>query len=139
MAQNISSIHFLNLYIWAFLVWKTFNCHIIETVRDSDLIPKLRAGPKHELSSGSLVVEDYTQHNRGDYMQQNCGWAALESFKSSLCVLIAKKVVLSNQKNTGFYWSLATKLSKNAGSPNLLLAPFKNTYGKLHPLHIVHI
>ena len=70
-------------------------------------------------------MEDYTQQNRWDYRQQNCDWAAIENFKSNLRVLIVKKVVLSNQKTPVFYWSLTTKLSKNAGSPNLSLAPFK--------------
>ena len=30
------------------------------------------------------VVVDYMQENRWDYTQQNCDWAALESFKSNL-------------------------------------------------------
>ena len=50
-------------------------------------------------------------------MQQSCDWAALESFKSNLWVLIVKKVVLSNQKTQMLHWSLATKLLKKAGSP----------------------
>ena len=50
-----------------------------KTVRVFDLIPTLRARPKYQLSSGSLVVEDYTQQNQWDYTQQNCDWAALEN------------------------------------------------------------
>ena len=79
--------------------------------------------PKYQLSSGSLVLEDYKQQNRWDYTQQNRDWAALESFKSNLWVLIVKKVVLSKQKRQVFHWSMTTKLSKNAESPNLSLAP----------------
>ena len=79
------------------MLWK-LNCHIGETVRDFDLTPTLRARPKYQLSSGSLVVEDYTQQNRWDYTQKNHDCAALESFKSSLWVLIVKKVVLSNPR-----------------------------------------
>ena len=57
-------------------------------------IPTLRARPKYQLSSDILLVEDYMQQNRLDYTQQNRDWAALKSFKSNLCVLIVKKVVL---------------------------------------------
>ena len=39
----------------------------------------MRARPKYQLSSGSLGVEDYTQQNQWDYMQQNCDWTALEN------------------------------------------------------------
>ena len=59
-----------------------------------------RTRPKYQLSSGSLV-EEYMQQNQWEYTQQNCVWVALESFKSNLWVLIVKKVVLPNQKNTG--------------------------------------
>ena len=65
------------------------------------------------------------QQNQWDYTQQNHDWAALKSFKSNLWVLIMKKVVLSNQKHVVFDWSLATKLSKNGGSPNLSMTPLK--------------
>ena len=85
----------------------------------------LRARPKYELSSGSLVVEDYMQENWWDFVQQNCDWAALETFNSNLLVLLVKKVVLWNQKSQVFHWSVDTKLSKNAGSQSLSLAPLK--------------
>ena len=78
------------------------NCHIIEIVRAFDLIPTLRTRPKYQLSSGSLVVEDYTQQNQWDYTQQNRDWAALESFKSNLWVLNVMKVALSHQKHRCF-------------------------------------
>ena len=55
------------------------NCHNSEPIIAFDLIPTLRAQPKHQLSSGSLVVEDYTQQNRWDYAKQNRDWAVLES------------------------------------------------------------
>ena len=125
LGQKISSLHFLNQYYWAFLCVKTLNCHNSETVRAFDLFPTLRAGPQYQLSSGSLVVEDYTQQNRWDYTQQNRDWTALESFKCNLWVLIVKKVVLSNQKTQVFHRSVATKLSKNTGSQNLSLAPLR--------------
>ena len=57
------------------------NCHNPEPVTDFDLIPKLRAGPRYQLSSDSLIVEDYTQQNQGDYTMQNHDWAALENPK----------------------------------------------------------
>ena len=88
----------------------------------------LRTRQKYQLSSGSLVVADKTQQNQLDYTQQNRDWAALESFKSNLWVLIVKKVVLSNQNNTGVSFVLATKLFKNAGLPNLSLAPLRFFY-----------
>ena len=94
-----------------------------KTVRDFYLIPTLRARPKYQLSTGSLVVEDYTQQNQWDYTLQNCDWAALESFKSKLWVLIVKKVVLSNPKAQVFQRSVAAELSKITGSPNHSLAP----------------
>ena len=103
------------IHIFKHFCWQTLNCHFTKTVRAFDLIPTLRARPKYQLSSGSLVVEDYTQQNRWDYTQQNRDWAALESFKSNLWVLIVKKVVLSNQKTQVFHRSVATELSKNAG------------------------
>ena len=62
-----------------FLLLKTLNCHIIETVRAFGLNPTLRARLKYQLSSGILVVEDYTQQNWWDYTQQNRDWAALEN------------------------------------------------------------
>ena len=65
-----------------------------ETVRDFDLIPMLRARPKYQLSYDSPVVEDYTQQNQWDYVQQNYDWTALETFKSNLWILIVNKVVL---------------------------------------------
>ena len=49
----------------------------METVRAFDLVPTLRAGHKYRLSSGSLVLEDYTQQHRWDYTQQNCDWVVL--------------------------------------------------------------
>ena len=63
------------------------NCHNSEPIRAVHLIPTLRTRPKYQLSSGSLVVEDYTQQNRWDYTQQNRwdytqqnhDWAALEN------------------------------------------------------------
>ena len=58
------------------------------------------------------------------FYQQNHDWAALESFKRNHLVLIVKKVV-ENQKIQVIHWSLATKLSKNAGTPNLSLFPLK--------------
>ena len=57
----------------------TLNCHILETDIAFDLIPTLRARHKYQLSSGSLVPEDYTQQNRWDYTKQNCNWEALEN------------------------------------------------------------
>ena len=63
------------------------------------------------------------QQNQWDYAQQNCDWAALESFKCNFWVLIVNKVVLSNQKTQVHDRSVATKLSKNTGSPNLSLSP----------------
>ena len=115
-----SWINFLGI-----LVWKTLNCYIIATVRAFYLNPTLRTRPKYQLSSGSLVLEDYTQQNWWDYTQQNRDCVALESFKSNLWVLIVKKVVLSNKKRQVFHQSMATQLSKNAGSPNLSLAPLR--------------
>ena len=41
----------------------------------------LRARPQYQLSSDSLVVEDYTQHNRWDYAEKNRDWAAVENSK----------------------------------------------------------
>ena len=35
---------------------KTLNCHISSTVRAFDLIPKLRARPKYQLSSGTKYI-----------------------------------------------------------------------------------
>ena len=61
-----------------FFVEKTLNCPNSEPVKAFDLIPTMRAGPKYQLSSGSLVMEDYTQQNRWDYTQQNRDCAALE-------------------------------------------------------------
>ena len=52
-------------------------CYISITVRAFDLIPTLRARPQYQLSSGSLVLEDYPQQNRWDYPQQNQERAAL--------------------------------------------------------------
>ena len=100
--QNIRSLHFLKQYFWVCFISLTLNCHISKTVRDFDLIPTLRARPKYQLSSGSLSVEDYTQQNQWDYTQQNHDWAALQSFKCNLWVLIVKKVVWSNQKHMCF-------------------------------------
>ena len=122
MAQKICSLHFLNPDFSAFKKQKTLNCHNYKTVRAVELIPTLRARPQYQVSYGSLVVEDYTQQNRWDYTQQNCDWAAIESFKSNLWVLIVKKVVLSKQKTQVFHRSVATNLSKNAGSLNRSLA-----------------
>ena len=90
---------------------KTLKCHNSKTVRAFDLTPMLRAGPRYQLSSGSLVVKDYTQQNRWDQTQQNRDWAALESFKSNHWVLIAEKVVLSHKETQVFYRSVATELS----------------------------
>ena len=39
----------------------------------------LRARPKYQLSSASLVVDDYMQQNCWDYAQQNHDWASLEN------------------------------------------------------------
>ena len=77
----------------------------------------LRARPYYQLSSSSLVVEDYMRQNWCDYTQQNCDLKALHSFKRNLWVLIVKK------ETKVCHWSLATKLFKNAGSQNLSLAP----------------
>ena len=67
-AQNIGSLYFLNhCLFWAFFLSLTLNCHIFETLGDFDQIPTLRARPKYQLSSGSLVVEDYMQQNQWDY------------------------------------------------------------------------
>ena len=54
------------------------NIHNSEPVRAFALIPTLRARPMYYLSSGSIVVEDYTQQNQWDYARQNRDWAALE-------------------------------------------------------------
>ena len=55
-----------------------------------------------------LAMFDRTgAENQWDYMQKNCDRAALESFKGNLWVLIAEKVLLSNQKTEMFRWSLA--------------------------------
>ena len=81
----------------------------METVRDFDLIQTLRTMPKYQLSSGSLVVEDYTQQNRN----------------------LATLIVLSNQETQVYHWSLATKLSKNAWSPNLSPAPLTELLQKV--------
>ena len=136
--QNISSLQFLKQYFWVFFLSLTLNCHISKTVRDFDLIPTLRARPKYQLSSGSLFVEDYTQQNRWDYTQQNHDWAALQSFKCNLWVLIVKKVVWSNQKTHVFHWSVTTKLSKIARSPNLSLAPLRLTLkDSFHPTPLI--
>ena len=123
LTKKISSFHFLNPCSQAYFLAKTLNCNNSKTDRAFDLIPTLRAGPKYQLSSGSLVMKDYTQQNRWDQTQQNHDWPALESFKSNLWVLIVKKVVLSNQKTQVFHRSVAAELSKSAGSPNLSLAP----------------
>ena len=129
MAQKISSLQFLNLYFWGFFdfVWKTLNCHIIETIRDFDLIPTLKLG----LSTISAIIWQsccgglHVAKLMGLYAAKS--WlAALDSFKSNLWVLMVKKVVI-NQKTRVFHWSLATKLSENAGSPNLSLAPLRNS------------
>ena len=56
---------------------------VSEIMRDFVLMPKLRARPKYQLSSGSLVVEDYRQQNQWNYTQPH-DWAALESFKFNL-------------------------------------------------------
>ena len=69
------------IHIFCNLLLTTLNCHNPEPVRDFDLIPALRARPRYQLSSDSLVVEDYTQQNRGDYTQQNHDWAVLENPK----------------------------------------------------------
>ena len=53
------------------------NCNFTETVRAFDLVLTLRARPKYQLSSRSLVAEDYTPQNRWDYTQQNYDWAVL--------------------------------------------------------------
>ena len=50
IAQKISSLHFMNLYFWKFLVGKTLNCYIIETVRAFYLILTLRNRPKYQQS-----------------------------------------------------------------------------------------
>ena len=114
----------IDTFVYFFLS-QTFNCHISKTVTDFDLIPTLRARPNYQLSSCSLVVEDYTQQNRWDYTQLTRDWAALESSKSNLWDLIVKKVVLSNQKTQVLCRSVATKLYKHARSPNLSLAPLR--------------
>ena len=101
------------------------NCHTIETVRAFDLILMLRNRPKYQLSSGSLVVEDYTQQNRWDYIQQNPDWAALESFKSNLWVLIVKKVVLSNKKKPGVSFVTGYQTIKKYQFTKPLTGPFK--------------
>jgi hypothetical protein len=36
--------------------WKTLNGHYSSTVRDFDLIPKLRARPEYQLSSGTIYI-----------------------------------------------------------------------------------
>ena len=36
--------------------WTTLNCHITSTVRAFDLIPKLRARPEYQLSSGTKYI-----------------------------------------------------------------------------------
>ena len=55
------------------------NCNDSEPDIAFDLIPTLKARPQYQLSSGSLVVEDYRQQNRWEYAQQNRDWAALEN------------------------------------------------------------
>ena len=88
----------------------------METIRAFDLNPTLRTGHEYQLSSGSLVVEDYTQQNQWNYTQQNRDSEALQSFKRHLWVMIVKKFVLSKQNKTQvFHLSLATKLSKMLG------------------------
>ena len=66
---NLCSLasHFLNQYILAFFVEKTLNCHNSEPVRAFDLITMLRARPKNQLLSGSLVLEDHLPQNWWDY------------------------------------------------------------------------
>ena len=56
LVKNIFYLHFLNPYFWAFKKI-TLNCHISETGMAFDLIPTLRAGPKYQVSYGSLVVK----------------------------------------------------------------------------------
>ena len=53
---------------------------------------------------------------------------SLQKFQKQLVGLNMKTIVLLNQLIQVFHWSLTTKLSKNAQSPNLLLAPFKRVY-----------
>ena len=40
------------LPIFGIFFWQTLNCHFSSTVRACDLIPKLRARPEYQLSSG---------------------------------------------------------------------------------------
>ena len=56
MTSMISSLVFLIPH-WGTFFLKTLNCHIFETIRAFDLIA---ARPKYQLSSGRLVVEDYS-------------------------------------------------------------------------------
>ena len=64
--------------LFGIFCWETWNCHNSEPVRGFDLIPTLKAMPKYQLTPGSLVVEDYTQH-WWDYAQLNGDWRALEN------------------------------------------------------------
>ena len=55
-------LHFTSwINIFAIFLLKTLNCKMSQIVRTFDLIPTLRTRPKHQLSSGSLIVEDNTQ------------------------------------------------------------------------------
>ena len=58
-------------------------------------------------------------------VQQNRDWAALGSFKSNLWVLILKKVVLSNQKNTGVSLVTGHKTILKFRVTKRLTGPFK--------------
>ena len=47
--QNISLLS-------GIFLWKTLNCHISSTIGAFDLIPKLRARPEYQLSSGNKYI-----------------------------------------------------------------------------------
>ena len=66
-----------SIFVWHFLLNLNLKCHNSEPVPDFDLISTLKARPKYQLSSVSLVMENYTQKNQLDCTQKNGDWASL--------------------------------------------------------------
>ena len=77
LAKSKISIFSSNYYV------KTLNCHISSTVRAFDLIPKLRARPKYQLSSGTKYTNVIQCDSRRCICQVETIWGHPDRSRSS--------------------------------------------------------